>query len=164
MDFLFFFLNSALPAQAFLQFHFSQGLLSLERRKEEKEEQEKQQYNNNRVKDETRRNDGDGDDDGSKLKHKSTHNDALDRNASDVTSTKNTIKEKEELEERKNHFEKYGNSENNLNRLVEMLTFLLAFFKEINPDHKLLEPISDTLEETKIRLEEEFKIARKESK
>lgn len=97
------------------------------------------------------------------MKHEATDDDDLDRNAGDVTSTKNTIKE-EELGEMKNHFGKYGNSENNLNRLVEMLTFLLAFFKEINPNHKLLEPISDTLEETKVRLEEEFQIARKESK
>lgn len=48
--------------------------------------------------------------------------------------------------------EKYGNSLANLKRLMEMLTFLSTYFKELNSSHKLLKPIMATIIETEMKL------------
>lgn len=130
---------------AFLQFHFSQGLLCLERRKAKSKRQQLSSGNTSKGSsvDDVVHHDDDDEDVANKLKQESRDDNDGDQNGNEIISRK---KEKEE------GYAKYENSQSNLESLMEMLTFLLAFFRELNPEHRLLEPIGDTLEDTEKEL------------
>ncbi|CAL8109914.1 unnamed protein product [Orchesella dallaii] len=123
--------------RAFLQFHFSQGLLSLEKRKKKRNFVPGNLPTSKNTREE-------GEKDANVTNH--VHHDDEDDSVVSTVFTR-----------------KFESSLDNLNKVMEMLTYLLTYFEEINSTHKLLEPIKDTITDTEKKLKRLLKQEAKES-